>query len=70
MATQKEVLEEVEKFGFYEAHLRKNNRSTCGSEEVSPAKKLVEKGLLRLASENRIANDDGWTIIYRFEKAD
>jgi hypothetical protein len=70
MATQKEVLTEIRNFGFYQANIYKNSRSTRGSQEVSPAEKLVEKGVLKLASKTESKNGEDWTITYRFEKAD
>ena len=68
MANQKEIIKAIEENGFYEAQLRKHGRSTRGQQDVNTAKKLVEKGVLRLSSEVKEPDGEDWTIFYRFEK--
>ena len=65
MATQKEVLRLVKKQGFYTAKLYHFVRSSRGHQEVNPAKKLEEKGLLELKSEKT----EGATVTYTWVKA-
>ena len=48
MATQKEVLEKVYCWGFYEARLYEMEKSVRGIRDVHLALALVEKGILQL----------------------
>ena len=53
MTTQSEIMKTVNKTGFYSARLYVSDRSKWGLNEVNPAKKLVEKGQLKLINENK-----------------
>jgi hypothetical protein len=69
MTTQSQVLEIVNKTGVYSASLYKFKRSTRGLNEINPAKKLTEKGQLKLINEEKEVFEDGEVIHYTWTKS-
>lgn len=66
--TQSEILEIVNKTGVYSARLYTFCRSVRGLNEVNPAKKLAEKGRLKLISENKEVIEGGEVVHYTWVK--
>jgi hypothetical protein len=64
MATQAEVLESVKVKGFYSADLYRFGRSIRGDCEVSPAKRLAEKGVLTLKDQWSETTPGGCLVVH------
>jgi len=68
MVTQSEVLQIVNRDGFYTARLYEFNRCVRGISDVSPAVKLTEKGVLILKEKSEQVFEEGTVTHYTWVK--